>query len=241
MKKKILCMTVCTAVWGSCLMFSAVMARDCPAIQAAAAAHAENENGETGLANENGVFHYYESGQPVTERWVTVEGATYYFGKDGTASVLKCRIDGDYYIFDKEGRLLQPSGKKVVRVETPDGGFQTYYINTDGKAFSGWSADKKYYFDKTCEPVTGITVIKGKFYSFSKSGRLKQNKTQKIRRAAKYEKPFSSLKKYIGDPKKASYYESCYGPGQDGVLRYGSFKVYTFKPDHGAEIFMGAE
>lgn len=236
MKKRILCTA---AVWAACLMFPAVTARDCPAVRAEAAMHAENE--KTGIVKENGAFRYYENGQPVTERWVTAKGHTYYFDEDGNASVLKCRIDGDYYVFDKEGRLLLPSGKKVVRLETPDGEFQTYYVDTEGKAVSGWSGGKKYYFDKTGEAATGITVIKEKFYCFYKSGRLNEKKTQKIRRAAKYEQPFSSLRKYIGEPEKAGYYESCYGAGKDGILRYGSFKVYTFKPDKGAEIFMGAE
>lgn len=241
MKKKILCTAACAAVWGACLMLPAAAAGNCPAIRTEAAAHTENENGKAGLVKEGGSFRYYEDGKPVTERWVTAEGHTYYFDGDGNASVLKCRIDGSYYVFDKDGRLLLPSVKKVVRVETPDGEFQTYYVDTEGKAVSGWSADKKYYFDKTGEPVTGITVIKEKFYCFSKSGKLNQTKTQKIQKAAKYEQPFSSLKKYLGKPKKSSYYESCYGAGKDGILSYGSFKVYTFKPNKGQEIFMGAE
>lgn len=237
MKKRILC----TAVWGACLIFPTSMARNRPAIQTEAAVHTENETGKSGLVKEKGTFRYYEDGQPVTERWITAEGDTYYFDEDGNASILKCRIDGSYYVFDKEGRLLVPSSKKVVRVETPDGDFLTYYVNSEGKAASGWSPDKKYYFDKTGEITAGITVIKEKFYCFSKSGRLNQKKTQKIQKAAKYEQPFSSLKKYIGKPEKSNYYKSCYGAGKDGILSYGSFTVYTFKPDRGAEIFMGAE
>lgn len=236
MKKKMICTAACAAVWGACLMFPASIARDGAAIPTEAAVHEEN-----GLVKKDGTLRYFQDGQPVTKRWATVEGATYYFDGDGNASVLKCRIDGDYYVFDKEGRLLMPSGKKVVRVETPDGEYRTYYVDTEGKAASGWSADKKYYFDKTGEATTGITVIKEKFYCFAENGRLNQQKTQKIRKAAKYEQPFSSLKKYIGKPEKSSYYKSCYGAGKDGILSYGSFKVYTFKPDKGAEIFMGAE
>lgn len=241
MKKKILCTAACAAVWGACLMLPAAAAGICPAVRTEAAVHTENENGEAGLVKEGGAFRYYEGGQPVTERWITAEGHTYYFDENGNASVLKCRIDGSYYVFDKDGRMLLPSVKKVVRVETPDGDSQVYYVDTSGKAASGWSPDKKYYFDKTGEPVTDITVIKEKFYCFSKSGRLNQAKTQKIQKAAKYGQPFSSLKKYLGKPKKSSYYESCYGAGKDGILSYGSFKVYTFKPDKGGEIFMGAE
>ena len=241
MKKRILCTAACAAVWGACLMLPAAAAGNCPAIQTEAAVHTENENGKAGLVKEGGSFRYYEDGKAVTERWVTAEGHTYYFDKNGNASVLKCRIDGSYYVFDKDGRLLLPSVKKVVRVETPDGDSQAYYVDTSGKAASGWSPDKKYYFDKTGEPVTGITVIKEKFYCFSKNGRLNQAKTQKIRKAAKYRQPFSSLEKYIGKPEKSKYFDSCYGAGKDGILTYDVFKVYTFKPDKGTEIFMGTE
>lgn len=73
------------------------------------------------------------------------------------------------------------------------------------------------------------------------SGRLNQNQTQKIRKAAKYKQPFSSLKKYIGNPRKTKYYDSCYGAGKDGILSYDGFTVYTFQPDKGTEIFMGVE
>lgn len=241
MKKRILCAAVCAAVWGAGLMLPVSITENSLVIPAKAAADAADNTDASGLITEDGHFRYYEDGQPVTERWITTDGHTYYFNEDGNAAVLKCNIDGTYYVFDKDGRLLLPSAKKVVRVETPDEKVQTYYIDTKGRAVSGWFADKLYYFDKTGEMVTGITVIKEKFYSFYASGKLNQNKTQKLRKAAKYEQPFSNLKKYIGNPKKSKYYDSCYGTGKDGILTYNGFKVYTYKPVQGAEIFMGAE
>lgn len=240
MRKRILCAAVCTAVLGTGLQMSSIPvfgAVDYFSILSQRIEGAEKD----GLLEEDGHYYYYEDGQPVTARWVTVEDYTYYFGKDGMASVLKCKIDGDYYVFDQEGRLFEPSDRKVVKVETEDGGVKRYYIDTDGKALSGWSKDQTYYFDKTGEMVTGVTVLKEKFYCFNASGRYNKEKTQKIRKAAKYEKPFTNLSKYIGKPKKAKYYASCYGRGKDGILTYDGFKVYTFKPDSGVEIFMGAE
>lgn len=196
---------------------------------------------QEGLRKENGQYCYYEDGQPVTDRWVTAEEGTFYFDEEGRASVLSCKIDGEYFVFDQEGRLIRPSDKKIVKIETEDGQQLKYYVNTEGRACSGWSDDKKYYFDETGAMVTGITVIKEKFYSFNANGRYNKEKTQKIRKTAKYEKPFSGLKKYIGKPKKAKYYASCYGRGKDGILTYEGFTVYTFKPDKGTEIFMGVE
>ncbi len=236
MKKRILCTAVCAALWGACLMLPVSKNPYCPVTQAEA-----SESVKEGLVKEEENFRYYEDGQPVTKRWITVNGHTYYFDKNGNASILKCKIDGSYYVFDKEGKLLLPSGKKIVRVETPDGDIQKYYINPRGIALSGWSGGKDHYFDKTGEMVTGIQVINETFYCFSANGKLNRQKTKKIQKAAKYEHPFSSLKKYIGNPKTYKYFDSCYGAGKDGVLTYEGFIVYTYKPGDGTEIFMGAE
>lgn len=240
MRKRILCAAVCTAVLGAGLQVSLVPVSGA-AENASAQAQSTEDVEKDGLVEEDGAYRYYEDGQPVTDRWITAEGNTYYFDENGEASVLKCRIDGAYYVFDQEGRLIQPSGKRVVKVTTGDGEVKRYYADPEGKALSGWSQDKTYYFDKTGEMVTGAIVLKEKFYFFNASGRYNKDKTQKIRKAAKYEKPFADLLKYIGKPKKAKYYTSCYGKGKDGILTYDGYKVYTFKPDSGAEIFMGAE
>ncbi len=241
MKVKILCAAACMAVCGTYITFPAPIAAHTKPIRAEAATLAGAKHEKNGLVEEDGHFRYYEDGQPVTKHWATVEGNTYYFDKNGDASVLKCKINGSYFVFDEEGRLLQPSQKKVVRVETPDGEIQKYYVDKEGKAISGWSPDKTYYFDETGEMATGITVIKEKFYCFYASGKFNQKKTQKIRKAAKYESKFSNLKKYIGEPKKSKYYDSCYGAGKDGILTYDGFKVFTYRPGDGSEIFMGAE
>ncbi len=106
---------------------------------------------------------------------------------------------------------------------------------------SGWTEDKTHYFYEDGEVATGIVVINKKFYCFNQNGKYLVQKTAKIRKAAKYEKPFANLKKFIGQPNKSKYYTSCYGNGQDGVLTYDNFTIYTFKPAKGKEIFMNAE
>lgn len=108
-------------------------------------------------------------------------------------------------------------------------------------AKSGWTEDKTHYFDENGEAATGIVVINEKFYCFNSDGKYLAKKTSKIRKAAKYEKPFANLKKLLGEPNKSKYYASCYGNSKDGVLVYDNFTVYTFKPVKGKEIFMGAE
>ena len=181
MKKRILCTAVCIA--------ALTMAGGSSAIWTEAAEITDSKPEKTGLVKEDEHLRYYEDGQPVAKRWATVEGDTYYFDKEGNASILKCKIDGDYYVFDKEGRLLLPSSKKVLRVETQDGSLQTYYVDPKGKALSGWSADKKYYFDETGEMMmaipTALIVMRKKknFTAFMPAA----NGTRQRRR--KYEKP----------------------------------------------------
>ena len=106
---------------------------------------------------------------------------------------------------------------------------------------SGWTEDSTHYFYENGEEATGIVIINEKFYCFNQNGKYLAKKTAKIRKAAKYEKPFANLKKLIGKPNKTKYYSSCYGNGKDGVLEYDNFTVYTFKPVKGKEIFMNAE
>ncbi|MCX4304112.1 MAG: hypothetical protein OSJ66_08960 [Clostridia bacterium] len=122
--------------------------------------------------------------------------------------------DGNYYYY-KNGKHVK---NKLVTI-----GNDKYYLKNDGSA------------------AKGVMFIKEKFYYFGNDMKYNAAKTKKIRNAAKYEKPFFKLKKLIGKPDKAKYYSSCYGKGKDGVLKYKYFKVYTFKPDKGKEIYMGAE
>ena len=193
-----------------------------------------------GLVKEDGAYHYYENGQMVTNQWVTTDDATYYLKKNGNAAVLKYKINGKYYVFNEEGQLMQPSSKKVISIDTDDG-TKKYYVNPDGTTRSGWAESRQYYFYKDGEMATGIMLVNGKFYCFKSNGKYNANKTSKIQKAAKYEKPFANLKKLIGNPNKTKYYASCYGSGKDGVLSYDGFTVYTYKPTKGKEIFMNVE
>lgn len=107
----------------------------------------------------------------------------------------------------------------------------------------GSSGKKKYYFGANGNAVTGVCVIKGKFFVFnSETAVYNEDKTKNIRSIAKYGKSFTALKKQLGKPKKTEYLEgSCYGDGKDGILTYKNFTVFTFLPRQGEEIFMGAQ
>lgn len=229
---------VCTGLLAAVLSVSSA-AGPALATRPVTVAAAEKKDG---LQEEKGAYYYYENGKRVKNEWVTVNGSDYYFQGNGRAATFSTKIKGKYYIFDSRGRLQKPSEKKIIKIKTGDGKSKKYYVNANGTAQKGWSEDKKYYFYETGEMVTGIEVFHEKFYYFGVSGKYNEAKTKQLRKAAKYEASFAGLKKLIGKPVKAKYYSgSCYGKGKDGVLTYENFTVYTFKPDKGEEIFMGAD
>ena len=233
-----------TAKQRLCSIFCILMVFLCMAVPCSAAETTEPENPtapsepqmEQILKKENGVYHCYENGTLVKKAWRTIEQKKYYFKADGAAATLSYKIGSKYYVFDKNGQLFQPAKKKVVTI-----GKVKYQVNPQGTAAKGWAKDKKYYFDKTGKRLAGTQVISGKFYAFSSTGVYSKSKTKKLQKAAKYEKDISALKKLIGNPQKKKYYSSCYGDGKDGVWTYKNFKVYTFKPKRGKEIYMGVE
>ena len=240
MVKKVLCFVLCASVLAAEVPITAFAAYEKKGISAEVLKGAEEEE-KDGLVEEDGYYRYYEDGKLVKSSWRTVDGKKYYFKKNGNAATLSYQISGKYYIFDRNGQLFQPSSKKIVKVETDTGEYKKFRVNTDGTAASGWADGKTYYFYENGEMATGIIVVKGTFYAFKTSGKQNTAKTKKLKAAAKYKKPIADLKKLIGKPLKTKYYSSCYGDGKDGVWSYATFKVYTYKPKKGAEIYMGAE
>ena len=138
----------------------------------------------------------------------------YYFGKNGAALQGLQKIKRNYYFFDSKCRMKKGGWQKV--------------------------GNTKCYLDKTGKALTGVRIINEKFYWLGKNTRRDAKKTRQLQAAAVYEKDFSALKKLIGNPVSAEYMGSCYGAGEDGILTYKYFTVYTYRED-GKEQFMGAE
>ena len=56
------------------------------------------------------------------------------------------------------------------------------------------------------------------------------------------DQPLSDLIEAIGEPLEAYYEYSCSGPGDDGLLTYDGFIVFTYRePDGSAEVVIDAE
>ena len=201
--------------------------------------------GKNGLVAVGGKRYYVQKGKPVTRTWKTIGSARYYFQKDGAAATGPAKIKGAWYVFDKKGRLLTGKKTRVVAVAG-----QKYRVTKGGKAKPGWDAGKKHRFAADGRMYTGNAVIGDKFFAFSAKGAYSPQKTQQLRSAAKLDADAAPLLALLGKPSKASYSPSCYMMvdengndlfGQDGVLTYGHFAVYTFKADNGIEYYRGAE
>ncbi|MDY3920167.1 MAG: hypothetical protein SOZ59_14440 [Candidatus Limivivens sp.] len=214
-------------VLGAALLAGPVGNPECGQVQAATV--------KKGLKKENGKYYYYVNGKKLKSSWKTIGSYRYYFGKDGSAYTGRKKISGTYYYFASNGRMQKSCIQKV------NGKY--YYFDSKGRMKkSAWVTCKKYkyYLSSNGAALTGIRVLNGKFYYFLSNGKYSTARTKKLRAAAQYEADFGALKKIIGEPKKAEYLASCYGSGDDGILIYANFTIYTYR-ENGKEIYMGVE
>lgn len=219
---------------------------------------AVSADNQTQLVKQEAGYVCYENGGQLVNTWKDIEGVgRYYFKADGYAATLSTEIDGVYYVFDEAGKLILPGddqiivtiGKDKYRVDANGQAKQgwykkKYYFDETGKMVKGWMPGKKYYFDeKNGQVYKGIRIIgnREKLYAFRNNGKYDAAKTKKLRKAAKYKKDFTELRKLLGKPIKTKYFKSCMGPGQDGILKYRYIKVSTYKSPEGKEIYLGVD
>ena len=71
----------------------------------------------TGLVKKGGKTYFYKYGKPITNRWKTVKGKTYYFGENGAAvkgwNVLKKSGKYQLFWFSSKGILNKKKAKNV--------------------------------------------------------------------------------------------------------------------------------
>lgn len=157
---------------------------------------------------------------------------------------------GKYYYY-KNGKKVKNTWK-TIKV---NGKKYKYYFGSNGAAYAGKTVagevvpavktigKYKYAFDAKGRMLTGIQVIGEKFYYFKSNGRLNSTRTTKLRKASKYEKNVTTLrkllKKYGYKLKNTEYYGfSCYGDGEDGSLIYSNFEVQVFKYNSSGKVIV---
>lgn len=106
------------------------------------------------------------------------------------------------------------------------------------KTVTGWDSQKKHMYYSDGSLVKGIVVYRKKFFAFDENGDYQEKLTVSIRKAAKQGHLISELTEYIGQPKKKTYTDSCYGDGKDGIWKYANFRISTYKDTQGNETFM---
>ncbi len=132
-----------------------------------------------------------EIGRPKDKgKWKKKDGEKYYLKADGEWAVKSCKIEGTYYVFDMEGKLLHPRKNTLVRV-----GKKIYYVSPKGTAVSGWH------------------IIKKKLYSVAKTGAVRTDRkyegitltetgAAKMNKAAKMKMKIMQVFKKVTDPQK---------------------------------------
>ena len=139
------------------------------------------------------IYYVNENGTKVMNDWVCIENTEdeqpgdmeetpsvlyYHFGSsgkadrasDGTVKKVK-NIDGKYYVFDEEGRML--SGWQMVHV---DGEEEYYYLGTEteGWAYTGWQKLEP------SEKLVGKEYDELKWFYFGSNGRAYKEETKYI-------------------------------------------------------------
>lgn len=109
---------------------------------------------KNGLVKEGSHYCYYKNGVKQKNVWKRIKGYRYYFSSKGYAVTSCINIDGTAYVFDKDGHLIQPSKKQILK-----SGDNYFYVDTDGKAQTGWFR------------------IKNKLYRADPKGRMYKNRT----------------------------------------------------------------
>lgn len=82
-----------------------------------------------GLVRKNGKTFYYKNGKKITDRFKTVDGYKYYFGKSGKAYTGKRKVNENYYYFSKTGKMK----KGWITIDKN----KYYFSKKSGKMFTG--------------------------------------------------------------------------------------------------------
>lgn len=124
-----------------------------------------NDQIKFGIYNEDGNLYYYENHKRTSAGWVTIDNDKYYAGEGGLLFTSPAIIDGRFYFFNEEGKLVE-SYNYTGTIPGADGSL--YYIENN-QLTDGWKLDNGnyYYFDPaTHKAVDGEQTIDGHTYEF---------------------------------------------------------------------------
>lgn len=190
------------------------------------------------LVKKKGNYYYYDSkGKKVKNTWKKISGKKYYFDGKGRALTQSAKVKNTYYVFDKKGRLYQPTKGTSVKV-----GKDKYYKVKIGK--------KEYYVNKKGKAIKGgvYSFKSDKMMYFRQNGLYDSKITKKLNSLIGYEKdwkPMKELLESLGEkPLKTTTMDTCYiteEGGVDVVMAYKYFGISIFQGNRGTAIMYGVE
>lgn len=204
-----------------------------------------------GLKKVGSKYIYEVNGKRVKNKWKTVKkvevtniyGTTrtkvkYYFRKNGYAATKSYKIGKVYYVFNKEGQLLNSKVTGETMNTIQEIGGVKYGVNKNGKALTGYQ-------------VAGTILDGNSLYMFNKNGKVNKGRSAALK-AAIDAQDLAALKKLVGEPKNVikSDLDSCAGipgstelvSGKDIQLIYDTFKVNVFEvTETGAQYVQSVE
>ena len=110
---------------------------------------------------------FTEDGQYFSPGWVFVDGNYYYKEGEDFVSNQSKKINGDWYLFDLQGKMVTGFSTPEITSEYDD---NYYYYGNDGRRqfYTGWQLinGKWYYFDESSRAAKGWKTINGVKYYF---------------------------------------------------------------------------
>lgn len=210
----------------------------------------------TGRALVNGTYRIFTATGTLScgsaNHACAVNGTTYLADGEGNALSGLQTVRGVRYVANAKGVLLKGLSKATVKVVN---GVKYGVAKSTGKGYTGKIKYKKSYYlfkqgslstggakhtvsaagavygaSKAGKMLTGTHVIKDKLMVFKANGKRSAAKTKRLRKAAKRGKSYEAFVKVAGNPQSVRYISgSCYGAGDDGVVKYKYFYLYTFR------------
>ena len=157
-------------------------------------------------------------------------------------------------IFENGGWYFYRYGKPVhSRWMTLSSGNRKdrYYFGKDGRALCGDDQNAMmikigkdgYAFDHKGRMLTGVRLIRGKLYWFSKKGRYDKKISARLQKMSKYhrnaKKLTDLLKKYGCRLRKKEFFgKGCLADNEDGMYTFDHFKISVYKYESGRIVVL---
>lgn len=211
----------------------------------------------TGSAKVGGVRYVFTASGALSvgsaKHTCSVGDITYVASKAGRALGGLQKVGGTAYVASASGTVFTGLSKATVKVvggvkygvaKRTGKGYTgavkykgAYYVFKAGKLSVGMakhtvaaSSGAVYGVSKAGKALAGTHVVSGRLFAFKANGRKNAAKTAKLRKASKAGRSYAAFMKVAGKPLKVRYISgSCYGNGDDGIVTYKNFYLYTFR------------